>query len=189
MAEDADIIPIGQIGRSILLIRGQKVVLDSDLAAMYGVQTERLNEQVRRNIERFPEDFMFQLTPSELRNLIPQFAGSRRKWGGSRKLPLAFTEHGALMAASVLKTEQAVRVSVYVVRAFVKLREMLSANKQLAVKLDELERKLQNHDQQIAVLFKAIKELMSPPSEPRKKPIGFATEMEAHEAAKKKKKN
>lgn len=170
------IVPSGRIEQSILLMRGQKVMLDADLAALYGVTTTRLNEQVRRNRRKFPDDFMFQLTREEFNNLKSQSATSRSTWGGRRKLPLAFTEHGAIMAASVLNSERAVKVSVYVVRAFVKLREMLAAHKQLAAKLDELERELQKHDRQIIELVKVIRQLMEPPEPPRRKPIGFASE-------------
>lgn len=176
MSEHELAIPSEQIATRILLIRGQKVMLDSDLAALYGVTTARLNEQVRRNRVRFPEDFAFRLTRDEYANLMSQVATSRSSWGGRRKLPWAFTEHGALMAASVLNSQRAVKVSVYVVRAFVKLRELLGTHKQLAAKLDELERKLQKHDRQIIALVKAIRELMAPPEPPRRKPIGFASE-------------
>lgn len=182
MARDEAIIPLGQIERSILLIRGQKVILDADLAALYGVTTQRLNQQVRRNSDRFPEDFTFQLTRLEAKGLKLQFATSSHNTGGSRHLQLAFTEHGAIMAASVLKSPQAVKVSVYVVRAFVKLREMLSTHKELARRLDDLERSLQKHDHQIISLFQAIRQLMSPPDPPRKQ-IGFATELEEHQKA------
>lgn len=164
------------------------MILDTDLATLYGVTTKRFNEQVRRNIGRFPGDFMFQLTWEESRALWSQIAtledGSRPQdktlgRGKHRKYrPLAFTEHGAIMAASVLNSERAVKVSVYVVRAFVKLREMLATHKQLSARLDELERKLQGHDRAILALVRAIRQLMSPPEEPRRKPIGFASELE-----------
>ena len=180
MADDQTIVPVGQIEQSILLIRGQKVLLDSTLAALYGVTTKRLNQQVRRNLERFPEDFMFQLTRQEARNLRLQFATSSYKYGGRRYLPYAFTEHGAIMAASVLNSPQAVKVSVYVVRAFVKLREMLATHRELAQKLDELERKLQKHDRQIISLVEAIRQLMVPPARPRRR-IGFASELREQE--------
>lgn len=150
-------------------------MLDADLAALYGVQTRRLNEQVRRNAERFPEDFVFQVTPAEFANLKSQFATS--SWGGRRKLPLAFTEHGAIMAAMVLNSPRATEVSVYVVRAFVQLRDTLIAHKELARRLDELEarieRKLSSHDQTIAGILDAIRQLMTPPEPRKKRPIGF----------------
>ena len=158
----------------IHLIRGQRVMLDADLAALYGVETRRLNEQVRRNRERFPEDFIFELTPEEFANLKSQFATS--SWGGRRKLPLAFTEHGALMAATVLNSPRATEVSVYVVRAFIQLRDLLSSNKELAQRFADLERrlerKLSTHDQAIAGILDAIRQLMTPP-DPPKRPIGF----------------
>jgi phage regulator Rha-like protein len=177
------VIPVERIGTKILLIRGQKVLLDVDLATLYGVETRRLNEQVRRNLERFPEDFMFQLTEEEYAALISQFATSKEGRGGRRKLPLAFTEHGAIMAASVLNTARAIEVSVYVVRAFVKLRELLASHKELAKQLEQLEQKIEavsfKHDTlasntraQFKEVFEALRALMSPP-EPKKRPIGF----------------
>ena len=119
-----DLIPEKRILKTIMLIRGEKVILDSDLAELYGVETRRLNEQVRRNIDKFPEDFMFQLTKEEFENLKSQIATSSSSWGGRRKLPLVFTEHGALQAANVLNSEQANKMSVFIVRTFVSLREM-----------------------------------------------------------------
>lgn len=180
MEDKQEIVPVGQIEQNILLIRGQKVILDSDLAKLYGVSTERLNEQVRRNLERFPDDFMFMLERDEFRNLISHFAGSSHNWGGRRKLPMAFTEHGAIMAASVLKSPQAVKVSVYVVRAFVKLREALSNHRIVGQRLTELERKLQTHDGQIKALIEAIRQLMEPPDTPPKKLIGYASERDSN---------
>jgi len=155
-------------------------MLDADLAALYGVETRRLNEQVRRNADRFPEDFVFQVTPVEFANLKSQFATS--SWGGRRKLPLAFTEHGAIMAAMVLNSPRATEVSVYVVRAFVQLRDTLVAHKELAQRLDQLEakiqRKLVTHDQAIAGILDAIRQLMAPPPAPKRRPIGFLTPKE-----------
>jgi len=156
----------------ILTIRGQKVMLDADLAELYGVETRRLNEQVRRNSERFPEDFMFQLTAGEFANLKSQIATS--SWGGRRKLPYAFTEHGAIMAASVLNSPCAIEISVHVVRAFVHLRELVSGHKELSQKLNQLERKVGAHDRAIAELINAIRELMTPAEPKKKRPIGFA---------------
>jgi hypothetical protein len=176
MTKNDLVIAAGRIENSILLIRGQKVVLDSELAVLYGVTTKRLNEQVHRNIERFPSDFMFQLTREEMLSLRSQFATSSSRHGGRRNLPYAFTEHGAIMAASVLNSEQAVKVSVYVVRAFVKLREMLANHKELSGKLAELERKLQRHDSQILTLIEAIRQLLEPPPARPRKRIGFASE-------------
>jgi hypothetical protein len=172
------VIAAGKIESSILLIRGQRVMLDSELAALYGVTTKRLNEQINRNLGRFPDDFMFQLTKDEADILRSQFATSRSQHGGRRHRPYAFTEHGAIMAASVLNSEKAVKVSVYVVRAFVKLREMLSTHKELAGKLAELERKLQRHDTQILTLIEAIRQLLEPPPAPRRRRIGFVTDQE-----------
>jgi hypothetical protein len=142
----AAIIQIGQIEQRILLIRGQRVILDADLAELYGTTTKRLNEQVKRNRGRFPEDFMFQLTKREKAEVVA-ICDHLAKLKFSPVLPNAFTEHGAIMVASVLNTKRAIQVSVFVVRAFVKLREMLAAHKELAHKLVELERKLQNHDE------------------------------------------
>jgi hypothetical protein len=170
-------LPLDGIQGQILLVRGQKVLLDSTLATLYGVETRRLNEQVRRNRERFPEDFLIELTAAEFANLKSQFATS--SWGGRRKPPLAFTEHGAIMAASVLNSPRAIEMSVYVVRAFVQLREAIAGNRELARKLEELERRVQQklttHDQAIAGILKAIRELMTPP-EPPHRPIGFIRE-------------
>ena len=138
MTRDGDgIIPLERVQNRIFFIRGQKVIIDSDLAQLYGVTTGRLNEQVKRNQNRFPTDFMFQLNKDEFENLISHFATSSSNWGGRRKLPFAFTEHGALMAATVLKTECAAQVSVYVVRAFVQLRRLLESNRELAARLEK----------------------------------------------------
>lgn len=164
------IVPVERIESRILLIRSHRVMLDSDLAELYGVTTKRLNEQVKRNKERFPADFMFQLTSEETKSLRSQIATSKR--GGRRYRPYAFTEHGAIMAASVLNTHRAIEVSVYVVRAFVKLRQVLRTHKQLARKLAELEKRIEGHDEEIMALFEAIRQLMEPPEKPAKR-IGF----------------
>ena len=169
---DRDLVPVERIERTIFILRGQKVILDEMLASLYGVTTKRLNEQLKRNIGRFPPDFMFQLTAKEFSNLKSQIATSSFGWGGRRKLPLAFTEHGAIMAASVLHSPKAIEMSVLVVRAFVKLRNLLAAHRQLATKLEELEKKLSTHDAQIVVLFDAIRGLMVPPIRPKRR-IGF----------------
>ena len=169
-------IPIGQIEQRILLIRGQRVMLDADLAMLYGVPTRVLNQAVRRNLKRFPQDFMFKLTQPEKDQVIT-ICDHLKNLKYAKALPNAFTEHGAIMVASVLNTERAVQISVFVVRAFVKLREMLSTHKELAHKLAELERKLQNHDESIQSLVVAIRQLMRPPeSETPKKRIGFLVE-------------
>jgi hypothetical protein len=163
-------------------IRGKRVMLDSDLARIYGVPTFRFNEAVKRNRHRFPEDFMFQLTRQEFARLISQFAISSSGHGGRRKLPYAFTEHGAMMAANILHSERAVAMSVYVVRAFMKMREMLTSNKELAEKLVELERRLtarlDTHEEGIVRLFAEIHELLNPPPAPEqpKRRIGFHQE-------------
>jgi ORF6N domain len=156
----------------ILVLRNHKVILDRDLAELYGVSVKRLNEQVKRNRNRFPADFMFQVTTKEQQFLRSQFATSSGTHGGSRYAPYAFTEHGAIMAATVLNSERAVEMSVFVVRAFVRLREMLANNHELALKIDELEQRLDTHDASIQDLIEAIKELMAPdPATGRK--IGF----------------
>ena len=162
-------VPVERVERAILLVRGEKVILDVDLAALYGVTTTRLNEQVKRNQERFPADFAFRLTKDEFTNLISQFATSSSQHGGRRRLPLVFTEHGAIMAANVLNSKRAVQASVEVVRAFIRLRQILASNAELARKLSDLERK---YDAQFKVVFDAIRKLMSPP-EPQRKQIGF----------------
>jgi len=162
-------IPIERVEQAIFVIRGERVIIDSDLAKLYGVTTARLNQQVRRNGERFPADFMFELTKGENESLMLQFATSKGGRGGRRKLPLVFTEHGAIMAANVLNSKRAVKASVQVVRAFVRLRQMLVTNAELARKLEELEKK---YDAQFKVVFDAIRQLMTPP-EPKRKQIGF----------------
>jgi len=157
---------------SILRLRGITVMLDSDLAKLYGVTTARLNEQVKRNPARFPSDFMFQLTKAEFEVLKSQFATSKNGRGGRRKPPYAFTEHGAIMLASVLNSQQAVEASIFVVRAFVRLREALLTHKDLARKLAELERKVVSHDADISGILKAIRQLIAPPKKSTRR-IGF----------------
>ena len=158
----------------ILDIRGQRVLLDSDLAQLYEVETRVFNQAVKRNLKRFPSDFMFQLTKLEFENLISQSVTS--SWGGRRKLPLAFTEHGAIMAASVLNSERAVQMSVYVVRAFVQLRELMVDHKVLADKLDALERRVSHHDNSLVALIDAIRALTEQPK-PANRPIGFTADV------------
>src|ERR1043166_712885 len=157
---------------AIYLIRGRRVMLDSDLAAIYGTPTMRLNEQLRRNLKRFPGDFAFQLTPEEFKRLISQIAISKKGRGGRRKLPWVFTEHGAIMLAAVLNSDIAVQASIRVVRAFVRLREMVAANAQLSAKLEDLERRLDSHDEAIVDLFATWKRLLEPEAKPRRE-IGF----------------
>jgi len=168
MSGKQGVIPIERVKETILLLRGQKVILDADLAKLYGVTTKRLNQQVKRNRDRFPDDFMFQLTPGEKAEVVANCDHlSRLKF--SPAFPHAFTEHGAIMAASVLNTPRAIETSIFVVRAFVKLREMLATHKDLERKLIALEKK---YDEQFKVVFEAIRALMSPPEKSRKK-IGF----------------
>jgi len=159
-SKDKSLIPIERIEELILLIRGHKVMLDSDLAELYGVTTKRLNEQVRRNLSRFPEDFMFKLTESEAHLLRSQFATSKGGRGGRRYLPYAFTEQGVAMLSSVLNSGRAIKVNIEIMRAFVRLRQILASNKELAKRLDDLEKK---YDAQFRVVFDAIRELMKPP--------------------------
>ncbi len=156
----------------ILLVRGQKVLLDRDLAELYGVSVRHLNQQIKRNRERFPADFMFQLTREEHALLKSQFVTSKAGRGGRRYLPFAFTEHGAIMAASVLNSARAVEMSVFVVRAFVRLREILGTHKELAAKVNELERRLGTHDVAITEIIAAIRRLMAAPARVRRQ-IGF----------------
>ena len=165
----------------IYFIRGKRVMLDNDLAEIYGVTTARLNQQVRRNLKKFPADFLFQLTSKEFETLMLQIATSKRRRGGRRKLPLVFTEHGAVMTATVLNSPQAMAMSVYIVRAFIKLRETLVSSKGLAKKLAALERKLTSridiHEKAIVQLFADIRELLNPPQsvepEKPKRRIGY----------------
>lgn len=168
------LVPVKRIEQIILLIRGQKVILDSDLARLYGVSTKRLNEQVRRNKERFPEDFVFPLNNQEVACLRSQIATLKKGRGEHRKYRInAFTEHGAIMAANVLSSKRAVDASIYVVRAFVKLRQQLVSHTELALKLDLLEQKIATHDQAICSLFDAMRKLMTPPEPKKNNPIGF----------------
>ena len=176
MTRSSSATPAHIAGR-ILVLRGHKVMIDADLAELYGVSTKRLNEQVRRNATRFPPDFMFQLTAAERSEVVAN-CDHLQRLKFSRSPPYAFTEHGALMVASVLNTDRAVEVSLYVVRAFVHLREMLTSNKELAAQLAELERKFATHDQAIASIIATIRQLMAPPPAPKKPPIGFVSPKE-----------
>jgi len=170
---EARALPVEQIAQRILIIRDQKVILDADLAELYGAETKRLNEQVKRNRKRFPKDFIFRLSAAEKAEVVANCDHLERlKY--SPRLPYAFTEHGALMAATVLNTPLAVEISVYVVRAFVKLREVLASNQQLAAKLMELEHKVGTHDAAIAEIIEAIRQLMALPESKGKRSIGFA---------------
>ncbi len=156
----------------ILSIRGIRVVLDSELARIYGVTTARLNQQVRRNRLRFPEDFVFRLTDEEYADLMLQNATSNVSRGGRRKLPLVFTEHGAIMAANVLRSRRALEMSVYVVRAFVRLRHMVALHHELADRLKEIEARIGKHDEDLKAIISAIRQLMLPPEKPKKE-MGF----------------
>lgn len=165
---------IGEIAQRIHLIRGQRVVLDTDLAAFYGETTKRFNQQVRRNLARFPVDFMFQLDAQEAAALRLQFATLKTGRGQhSKYLPLVFTEHGAIMAATLLNSPRATALSVYVVRAFVELRGMLASNQTLANKVNTLERKVSVHERNIAELVDSMAELLAAPPPPPKRSIGF----------------
>ena len=165
------------IAQSILFLRGQRVILDLELATIYGVETRTLNQAIKRNIERFPEDFMFQLTSEEAeRSRSHSVILNPGRGRNIKYLPHAFTEHGAIQAANVLNSPRAVEMGLYVVRAFVKLREELTSNKELAQKLDQLEHKLQTHDQAIVGILKTIRELMNPPAS-KSRPIGFTADL------------
>jgi len=176
-----ELVATNQIARAILVLRGQRVLQDSELSALYGVSTKRFNEQVRRNRKRFPVDFMFQLTAEETSSLRSQFATLKVGRGQHRKyLPYVFTEHGAIMAATILNSPHAIEMSVYVVRAFVQLREVLASNKELARRFAQLEtrldKKLTTHDEAIAAILSAIRQLMHPPA-PKRRPIGFTADL------------
>jgi hypothetical protein len=166
------VVPAEHIARAILALRGHKVLLDETLATLYGVPTKVLLQAVKRNAERFPEDFLFQLKAEEWGVLRSQIVTSKTSRGGRRYAPYAFTEQGVAMLSSVLRSKQAVRVNIEIMRAFVRLRGLLAANRELAKKLDELERKVSSHDQAIAGVLGAIRQLMAPP-EPKRRPIGF----------------
>jgi hypothetical protein len=163
---------VTNVESSILEIRGHKVMLDSSLSQLYGVQTRRLNERVKRNKDRFPDDFMFQLSQEEFDALMSQIATSKLGRGGRRKRPFVFTEHGAIMLASILNSERAIEASIYVVRAFVRMRELIGTQKVVAEKLTELERRVGGHDEDIKGIVTAIRQLMTPPLT-KKKQIGF----------------
>lgn len=168
---------VAGITRSILVLRHQRIMLDVDLAALYGVTTKALNQAVKRNVERFPDDFLFRLDRAELRSLNrSQSVTGSQKHRDPRFPPFAFTEHGAIMAATVLNSPRAVEMSLYVVRAFVQLRELLAANSALARKLDELERKYRHHDRAIVAILAAIRELTNPPA-PKRRGIGFTADL------------
>jgi hypothetical protein len=165
-----EIIPSEQIARVIVLVRGETVMLDADLARLYGVMTGHLNRAVKRNGERFPSDFMFQQTAADLENLKCQFGIS--SWGGRRAPPYAFTEQGVAMLSSVLRSERAVKVNIAIMRAFVQLRQALDTNHELARRFAELEKRVGQHDEEISAIIDAIRQLMAPPEKPPRE-IGF----------------
>jgi hypothetical protein len=165
-----EIIPISVVAERILILRGQKVLLSQDLSSLYGVTVAALTQAVKRNASRFPKDFVFQLTAQEFANLKSQFVIS--SWGGLRARPHAFTEQGIAMLSSVLKSERAVKVNIAIMRAFVKLRESLETNRDLAEKFSELDRRVGKHDEEITAIIDAIRQLMAPPEKPERK-IGF----------------
>ena len=166
MARTPSVIPIERIAGRIYLIRGQKVMLDSDLAELYGTATATLNQQVSRNADRFPEDFAFRLNHEEFAALMSQIVISKVGRGGRRKLPRVFTEQGVAMLSSVLRGRRAAQVNVAIMRTYMRLREILATHKDLA-------RKVEEHDRQISVLFDAVRKLLAPPDPPKKHPIGF----------------
>jgi hypothetical protein len=167
-----------KVDSKILVLRGQRVILDTDLAELYGVQVRQLNQQAKRNGKRFPPAFRFQLSPHELKILRSQNVISSERHGGARYLPYAFTEHGAIMAATVLNSERAIEMSVFVVLAFVRMRRAIAGNRNVLTKLAQLEHRLEGHDADIQDLMNAIRELMSPP-EPTRTRIGFEAPSEA----------
>jgi hypothetical protein len=173
MASETTYAPIRRIEDLIFLVRGQRVMLDSDLAAVYGVSTSQLNQALKRNSDRFPEGFAFQLERQELAFLMSQSVISNKGRGGRRKLPWAFTEHGALQLANVLRSETAVKASIRVVQAFISMREQLAAHKELAGKLAELEGRITGHDEAIRNLFETIRQLIEPPLPEERREIGF----------------
>jgi hypothetical protein len=162
-----------EIERQIYVVRGQRVMLDADLASLYGVTTRRLNEQVRRNRERFPDDFAFELTLQEFRNLMSQFATSSSGYGGRRKLPWVFTEQGVAMLSSVLHSPLAIQVNIEIMRAFVRLRRLLATPGELVAQLNKLAETVQLHDEQIRMIAEVLEKMMEPPPEPPKGRIGF----------------
>lgn len=171
MKKSDPVVPVERIEKAIFIIRGQKVMFDADLATLYGVPTRSLIQAVRRNEERFPSDFMFRLNQEEFDSLRSQIVISKGR-GGRRYIPYVFTEQGVALLSSVLRSQQAILVNIAIMRVFVRLREMMATHKELAVKLRELEGRIQDHDEQIVAIFEAIRQLMTPPETPRKR-IGF----------------
>ncbi len=176
------LIPVEVIENKIFLIRGKKVMLDSSLAQLYGVPTKSLNLAVRRNFARFPKDFMFRLTRKEAGCLRFQIETSKRGRGGRRYLPYVFSQEGVVMLSSVLNSQRAIAVNIQIMRVFVRLREFMATHKDLAQKIEELEVKFRKHDENFVVVFEAIKRLLEPPPEPKKKklPFGFHARLGSH---------
>ncbi len=172
MDESKSVVPVGKIENRIFLIRGEKVIIDADLAEFYGVPTKRLNEQVKRNKDRFPDDFMFQLSPDEKAEVVAN-CDHLENLKYSKALPYAFTEHGAIMAAGVLNTSRAIEISVFIVRALVKVRQMVAGHKDLQRKIAQIEMRLTDHDEQIIELVNLIKQLLNPEPPPKKRRIGY----------------
>jgi hypothetical protein len=172
MGDKKALVPTEVIVTKIIFLRGEKVLLDRDLAELYAVETRALKQAVRRNIKRFPEDFMFELTKEELEDWRSQFVISKSDKMGLRYRPMAFTEQGVAMLSSVLNSDRAIEVNIAIMRAFVQLRKMIASNEELARKLEELEHKIEKHDEDIGLIFEAIRQLMTPPDTPPKK-IGF----------------
>jgi len=182
----AKIVPVESIVSKIIFLRDEKVLLDRDLAELYGVETKQLKRAVRRNIDRFPSDFMFELTRNEYNSLRSQFGTS--SWGGTRYIPMAFTEQGVAMLSSVLNSKRAIEVNIAIMRAFVQLRRMIASHDELAQKLSELEQHLKDHDEKIQAIFEAIHELITTPEKPKRK-IGFEVKEPKGKYKKKKRKN
>jgi len=173
MKDDTSIVPMERIAGRIIVLRGVNVLLDSDLAALYGVETKVLIQAVKRNLDRFPKDFMFQPVAQELAILKSQFVTSSLTHGGRRKRPHVFTEQGVAMLSSVLSSPRAVQVNIAIMRAFIRLREALGTNRELARKFGELEARVGTHDDQIAEILEAIRQLLAPPAADPKKEMGF----------------
>ncbi|HVW69473.1 MAG TPA: ORF6N domain-containing protein [Steroidobacteraceae bacterium] len=181
-AKPTTLVPLNHITRAILVLRGHRVLLDTDLAELYGVATKVLLQAVKRNLERFPKDFMFQLTSDEWAALRSQNVTSNAQRGGRRYLPYGFTEQGVAMLSSVLHSDRAIAVNIQIMRVFVRMRELVNSNRELARRLNELEarldKKLTEHDQAIAAILSAIRELMHDPPPPKRRPIGFTADFE-----------
>jgi phage regulator Rha-like protein len=184
----AEIVHQPSIESNIFVISGKKVMLDRDLAELYGVETKNLNKAVKRNIDRFPEEFMFQLTQEEFDSLRFHFGTSKGGRGGTRYLPFAFTEYGVAMLSSVLSSEKAVQINILIIKAFIRMREVITQNKDLLKAIQQIERRLDTHDRQIQIAFAAIKSLMQPPApqptvEKSKKKMGFAPRAKARSSS------